>query len=887
MLHGIHTLTLVTLAFICPVAVAQTNLVRNGDFGLVGAKGAPEGWTTSGAPEIKQQLTRDPGPGGEGFSAKLTCAEFHGGTSYNHVMVCQVGVVSVQRGKWYRLSFRAKGQGIRGGIQAGLSNTRSWSSAGLGDGFSVGAAWRPYEFFFRATMDLPAADSRLQICYFSTGTLWLADVALTETEVLRERHPQLPDQGRTNFIPNSSFECGAAGWGSYAPDIGYWYGNAFRLMGEIDPSTAAHGAQSLRMTLGGQSTPTYYFDYYAPVRKQIGSLVAAHEGWLRVTPGQTYTVSASLKADQPGRVGLLFVRQADAGSLRKDVPLSDQWHRYSFSFTPRSEFIWTGVGLDLTASQATTATVWVDAVQLEQAREATAYQPALPVEVMAESTAAGNAFAAETGSAGISLRVTGFNNTATAATSAVSLAVTDYLDSHVLGRNVTLDLPPQGSATSAVTLPVGRLGFFTVAVTAEGQPAGWPLRCMTFGPLTDQDSRFGMNHAYPWDAMLPLAQQAGVLWWRDWTTQWNTVQPARDAPFSFAELDFQIDRVLDQRGKVLALFPFPSADWSSSADAAAMAKLGLSEWERKERVTAFRPTDEPAFARFISESAKHLGGRVQWFQFLNESLYTNYALPAAAGYKLDDYLHLLRLTREALNVAQPQAKLLGGLGIWADSKYTRDFVEAGGLQLVDALDLHLYPHADPQAYGDSLARLWERMRERGEPRPIWITELGCYADDDPAITPYRASFNDAAVRNAVKSSEREATEWLIQFATLVFANGGEKLFLHGGFCGEINGDLSGSVLFRYAGAPRKVLPAISAMANLLPPAARFDRRESAGDQTSVYWFTVEGGRVGVAWSEDGEPHRLRLPDGARVLDLMGNPCAAPEQVDGTPIYLLQ
>jgi hypothetical protein len=436
-------------------------------------------------------------------------------------------------------------------------------------------------------------------------------------------------------------------------------------------------------------------------------------------------------------------------------------------------------------------------------------------------------------------------------------------------------------------MPVNRLGFVKVAVAAEGCPPNQQLRCMTFRPLRDQDSRFGMNHAYPWDAMLPLAQRAGVLWWRDWTTQWNTVQPARDAPFTFRELDFQIDRVVRQRGQVLALFPFPSADWSSSAEGAALDKLGLTGNEREERVTALKPTDDIAFARFISESAKHLGNRVEWLQVLNESLYTNYALPARAGYALDDYLRLLRLAREAIKAAQPQARLLGGLGIWADSKYTRDFVEAGGLQCVDALDLHLYPNADPQAYGDTLAQLWERMKQRGEPRPIWVTELGCYADDDPAITPYRASFGDAAVRNAVKSSECDAAEWLIQFAVLVFANGGERLFLHGGFCGEINGDTSGGVLFKYGDVPRKLLPAISAMANLLPSSARYERGEALGEQTSVCWFAVGGKRVGVAWSEDGATHPVRLPRGVQVFDPMGNPRPTPDQLDGTPVYLLQ
>ncbi|MGB9594206.1 MAG: hypothetical protein ACPL7R_08730, partial [Anaerolineae bacterium] len=51
------------------------------------------------------------------------------------------------------------------------------------------------------------------------------------------------------------------------------------------------------------------------------------------------------------------------------------------------------------------------------------------------------------------------------------------------------------------------------------------------------------------------------------------------------------------------------------------------------------------------------------------------------------YMTLLKLAYAAIKEQQPNATVVGGLGIWADSKWTRDFVEAGGLQFVDVLDL--------------------------------------------------------------------------------------------------------------------------------------------------------------------------------------------------------
>jgi hypothetical protein len=156
--------------FIGPAA--GTKLVFNGSFESNAIRSdAPDGWTAAGNSAVKQRLVRDAGHAGE-FCAKLECTEFTGDGPDYHAMICQTGRISVRRGQWYRLVFWAKGQDIKGGaVEVALSNTSPWENAGLADAFRTRARWERFEFLFRAKSDLPAATSRLQFWFKSTGML--------------------------------------------------------------------------------------------------------------------------------------------------------------------------------------------------------------------------------------------------------------------------------------------------------------------------------------------------------------------------------------------------------------------------------------------------------------------------------------------------------------------------------------------------------------------------------------------------------------------------------------------------------------------------------------------------------------------------------------------
>src|ERR1035441_3884386 len=115
---------------------AETNLVANGSFEQSQRKaGAPDEWASAGNPAIHQQLTLDTGRAGQ-RCAKLACTEFNGDGPDFHVMICQTGKISVRQGQWYRITFWAKTEGIKGGaVEVALTDTRRWENAGLEEVF--------------------------------------------------------------------------------------------------------------------------------------------------------------------------------------------------------------------------------------------------------------------------------------------------------------------------------------------------------------------------------------------------------------------------------------------------------------------------------------------------------------------------------------------------------------------------------------------------------------------------------------------------------------------------------------------------------------------------------------------------------------------------------
>ena len=835
----------------------EYNMLKNGSFEEdINNDGMADYWQFSGDSGVTATYARDDGFKGK-YSQKLICTRFEYLSPASHAMLCQLNTIQLEKGRWYKISFNAKQEGIKGrAVQVALSNTKSWSNCGLQESFRVSKEWKQFEFVFQATETI-TDNTRLQFWYTSTGTFWLDDVQLEPSEPVVRRFLEIvPPTDAVNLIPNSSFECGASGWGSIA-DLPGWGGNLNSLIGAVDKTTAQFHGSSFKIALTPDNLPVYYFDYFSLSRIPVKAPLLANRGWISIDPNNSYTLSAYMKADSEELAGVLSVRQAFRRTLRKEISLTTEWKRYSFTFQPQVDQIFVALGLDLEASKQDMGTIWIDGIQLEKNSEVTPYHLRSMVEVGLKTDRMGNLFPY-----GIEpkMKATIFNADEIAHSVNLQWQTTDFDDKVVYESSLMVDLPSGKSLEVPIPSGVQKKGFYRLHLQSSDAEVALnqSLRFAIIEPYDENkvdECVFGMNHAYPWAHLLDLSKQIGMCWFRDWSLKWQDVEPDK-GKFEFTETDYQINRVLERGLKVLPLFPFPSSNWSSSAG----SDVGSEGYPGNRERMAYMPKDLTEFADYVRTTVKHYQDRLHVWEIMNEPIFTDYSLPHAKGYKVEDYVQLLKVAYQAVKETDPKAFVIGGIAGGANT-YTKEFIENGGLQCVDALNLHIYPGVSvPEEYGESLRQLREKIGDK----PIWFTEGAYYADDDMPFKPYSSWLKPL-------DSELEAAENQIKFNTVLLAYGTEKIIYHSGTPGSLNNESLDGIFFEWAGAPRKMLVAQSAMANLLKSPLRSLGCMKAPEKVKAYGFETGDQTVIIAWLEEGAKLEISLAGKSwRVLDFQGN-----------------
>ena len=302
---------------------------------------------------------------------------------------------------------------------------------------------------------------------------------------------------------------------------------------------------------------------------------------------------------------------------------------------------------------------------------------------------------------------------------------------------------------------------------------------------------------------------------------------------------------------------------------------------------AYAPRDEKAFAQYVAATISHYRNRVEWFQVFNEPVFTTYALPRKFGYSAKDYAHWTKVFTRAAKEVAPNCRVLAGIGYISEGQILEDwqeFFEAGGAEGVDAFDIHHYPRLRPPEFIEKpLEKLVAWIAQYAPRKPIWLTEYGYYADDDPwCWPPAHSDFNPPL------PSEQLQADYALRWATMMFACGVEKIFYHAGTCGAINRENLEGIFFEYGGTPRKIYTVQAVMSELFDPSARFVQKVELAPTVRLYVFQSGELSFGVLWAPKGGAPQVRLLEPRlEYWDAVGRPLVARSIVPGSsPVFIL-
>jgi hypothetical protein len=176
---GVRGETPLVARFATPVGGSEgkTNpsVVRNGDFKAGKPEGVPDDWQFS-TESRKATCTREVGPDGKP-AVRLTLAADSG--KYPPSVMLLQHDVPVKEGQWYRITLRAKADGMVGKpVSLALQSTQTWKSFIDYPSFVPGKDWKEFKFVVESN-GTAQSKTRFQIYHGNEGTLWLADVAMT------------------------------------------------------------------------------------------------------------------------------------------------------------------------------------------------------------------------------------------------------------------------------------------------------------------------------------------------------------------------------------------------------------------------------------------------------------------------------------------------------------------------------------------------------------------------------------------------------------------------------------------------------------------------------------------------------------------------------------
>ena len=915
---NLSTLTIFLLCFLlqpCRGASSGENLLRNGSF-EESTGGVLSGWSLKGDEGVKQRLSQAAGVT-SGHSARLECTSFTRHSRDSYATIAQSGLIAIESGKWYRFSCWARQEGMASAMvttewTADQTATIPYNTTALFYQMNVGNQWRHFEWVF-PSYSTGTENSILTLYFDDVGTLWLDDVRIVEVDPPQPRYVrEVPPRTQGNLLRNASFECGPDHWSSVGTDLpagsgvepaeGYFYARG-----------AYHGEYCLRLDLEPAPVERIQSDVPPwPIREVPRNPLISSLGFIPVKAGESYTLSAYLRADQsdvPAKLVIHFLKPFGGHPIEThNVTLTTKWERYAFTTTASSDYAFVQVGPDLTGRPKAAATVWIDALQLEMERSSSAFQTREPLEIGLNTGRYGNIFTLDQAR---ELTIQACNRSLRPTVLTLAFTIRDYFDREVSHFSHRLTVPPETTLLEERPLPLARPGYYRLHASWEagGRHHDRSIRLSVIEEYKERESIFGVNNAPGNNLLCGPLRLAGVNWVRRWTFSWERIEPA-PGQFEFETADFEINRLLEADMQILNLLPpFPSTTWNTTAPEGAKKIAPDYGWG----TNFYAPTDLESMKRFIGTTVNRYKDRLHTWEYLNEPFYTIHSLPnkqqmdatiptlPGADYTVDDYIRLLQVFNTAVKKADSTARTIGGMGARPDL-LTREFFEAGGLDHLDIFNIHIYPGLrEPEFYIGQMQQMlhWMDASPAGR-KPIWLTEYSYFGTDDLPWEPYVMNAGPWAP-NRLLRDEKECSDYTVRFNAIMLAHGVEKIFYHSGHVLHVslNNDvwILEAWMNDYASKPRKLYAAQAAMANLLGPAPEYaaalkkPKTLKGNDTTQVHGYTFQCGSraVLIAWAPRSEiadlSWLLTTPPGVDAYDIVGAPLSTGAVLLGdSPVY---
>lgn len=376
----------------------------------------------------------------------------------------------------------------------------------------------------------------------------------------------------------------------------------------------------------------------------------------------------------------------------------------------------------------------------------------------------------------------------------------------------------------------------------EGQPAAF-------------DGRFGvMTHfAQGWDTdWIPVVGEAGISEVRD-ELYWKDVEPAKGSYRFPASYDRYLAGLSEARISPLIVLSFENPNYDGGA-------------------TPYTSAGIEAYARYATEVLRHCGRQVRAVEIWNEYNGAFNHGPAGAN-RAAGYSRMLRAAYLAIKRERPDVIVVGGATSGIPLPYWERLMSAGALENMDALSVHPYRYGSPPEGIEADVAALERLvlkHNSGNPKPIWVTEIGWY------LKPSRAP-GDLLIDESVQA------KFLVRAFALLLSADVQRTYWY------LLRDYQDFTMGLVRDDPRRTRkPAFAAMQTLVQQlrGAAFVRRERTPDSLySLLFLDGNGVERRVVWSL--VPQSLAVRGATAVVDIRGE-SSAPGPVlrlDDSPLFV--